>query len=413
MRACFRRLNGPEFCRLRSQLKNLREPSILRGLLISFVSVALATQTRLALEPLVGDEEVFTLFFAAIAFTAWFGGYWPAIVSVALSYVVADWLFLGLPNHLFDYGHWRPSDFIGSATLAFSGLAIAFTRRALATAKDRAEARQRELEKAEAELKELAGSLERRVEERTMDLTETINSLEGVCYHIAHDLRAPLRGMRGFADLLLANYSPNLNTAGKDYAKRISQAADRMDCLIRDILDYGRLGHVHFSSREVDLERLVDQALAELDTEIRSRNAQIDVQHPLPHVWADSSLLLQILHNLLGNALKFVPPHTTPRVLIGAAETETRTRLWIRDNGIGIAPEFHAKVFKIFERLPEGSDYPGTGIGLAIVAKAVEKMKGKVGVESTQQQGSCFWIELPIHPADALSSPPPRNPVNL
>jgi signal transduction histidine kinase len=413
MLAYFKRHCGRDSSQLWSRLHKFHAPSFLRGLLVSFVSVAVATQARLTLEPLVGDEEVFTLFFAAIAFTAWFGGYCPTILSVALSYLVADLLFLGRPNHLFDYPHWRPSDFIGSATLAFSGLAIAFTRRALASAKDRAESRQRELEKAQAELKVLADSLEKRVEERTIDLTETINSLEGVCYHIAHDLRAPLRGMKGFADLLLANYSPYLNTAGKDYAKRISQAADRMDRLIRDILDYGRLGHVQFSSHEVDLERLVDRALAELDTEIRSKNAQIDVQHPLPHVWADSTLLLQILHNLLGNALKFVPPHTTPRVLIGTAEKETCTRLWIRDNGIGIAPEFHAKVFNIFERLPEGNDYPGTGIGLAIVAKAVEKMKGKVGVESTPQQGSCFWLELPIHGVDTLSALPPRHPVSL
>ena len=144
----------------------------------------------------------------------------------------------------------------------------------------------------------------------------------------------------------------------------------------------------------------VDSVLTRLQEEIRTARAEIQVSPPLAAVWANPSLLEEILFNLLSNALKFVAPATAPRVEIHSEQVETNIRLWIGDKGIGIDPEHHEKIFEIFERLHKNDDYPGTGIGLAIVAKGIERMRGRAGVDSNLGEGSRFWLELPAAAAD-------------
>jgi len=276
------------------------------------------------------------------------------------------------------------------------------------------------LRESDERLRHYAAELEHRVAERTANLAQSIQSLEGVLYHVAHDLRAPLRGMASFTSILLEEYGAQLDERGRDYAHRIGSAASRMDTLVQDLLAYGRLAHTAIPVSAISLENEVHSVAQELSGEMAARGAEIQIVGPLPLVKANAAVLHQIISNLLSNALKFVRPDVQPRVRISAEETTSRVetpgtvaaatpsvdarlsspdrkfiRLWVEDNGIGIKPEYRDKIFRMFERLHAADSYPGTGIGLAIVLKAVERMGGRVGVEPSPAGGSRFWVELP------------------
>jgi signal transduction histidine kinase len=148
-------------------------------------------------------------------------------------------------------------------------------------------------------------------------------------------------------------------------------------------------------------------AVEQLDAEVRSRQARVVIEPPLPPVVGHEATLAQVIANLLANGMKFVPPERSPTIRVRAERRDGFVRCWIEDNGIGIAPEHHERVFRIFERLHRTEDYPGTGIGLAIVRKGVERMGGRVGLDSTVGAGSRFWVELPG--AEALDGLEPRD----
>jgi PAS domain S-box-containing protein len=225
-------------------------------------------------------------------------------------------------------------------------------------------------------------------------LADANNELEAFVYSVSHDLRAPLRAMEGFSQALLQDYAKELDPAGRDFARRIVAAARRMDKLIQDLLDYSHLGKSDMYMRSVYLDVTVREVQMRLEAEIREKKARITIEEQLPLVIAHNATLLRVLENLLSNAIKFVGPGTHPRVRIRAEERNGCVRLWVEDNGIGIAPEHHERIFRIFERLHGIEAYPGTGIGLAIVRRAVERMGGRVGLESAPGQGSKFWVEL-------------------
>jgi PAS domain S-box-containing protein len=254
---------------------------------------------------------------------------------------------------------------------------------------------ERALALAQEELRHYAGDLEERVQERTAKLRETIQSLDGFCYSIAHDLRAPLRALGGFSSELADGYSSVLDHTGREYLRRIQAAAARMDRLILDLLQFGRLNTADLPAKTVPLEHAVHQALLPLQDEIKTRHAKVRLKKPLLAVQANPVVVEQVLINLLGNALKFVPPKASPKVEVWTEAHDSLVRLCVQDNGIGIKPEYVNKLFQPFVRLANGAGFPGTGIGLAIVRKGVERMGGRVGVDSEPGQGSCFWIELP------------------
>ncbi|MSS72009.1 MAG: PAS domain-containing sensor histidine kinase [Candidatus Latescibacteria bacterium] len=226
-------------------------------------------------------------------------------------------------------------------------------------------------------------------------LKETNAELESFTYTISHDLRAPLRAMQGFADALQEDYADRLDPTGRDYTRRIAAAARRMDTLIQDLLSYSRLSRADLQLETVALASVTEEARAQLEADLRNRKAQVTVDEPLPAVKGHAATLVQIVANLMANAIKFVAPEVTPQVKIWAQEQKGWVRLCVKDNGIGIAPEHRERIFRVFERLHGADVYPGTGIGLAIVRKGMERMGGRAGVESEVGQGSQFWIELP------------------
>jgi len=243
-------------------------------------------------------------------------------------------------------------------------------------------------------LEQHASELEERVAERTTELGEANDELEAFAYSVAHDLRAPLRAMTGFSEALIEDYAAELGEEGADYAHRIADAASAMDHLIEDLLAYSRLARAEIYVEPVSLQQALDEALSQQQGAIDTSQAELTVDKAFPEVEGNYRTLVQVISNLISNALKFVAPGETPAVRISAESARGRVRLSVEDKGIGIDPEHAQRIFRVFERLHGGEVYPGTGIGLAIVRKGVERMNGQVGVEPQPGKGSRFWIEL-------------------
>lgn len=252
---------------------------------------------------------------------------------------------------------------------------------------------ERALQHAQAELKQHAQNLEREVRERTARLHEMVAELDSFSYSLSHDLRAPLRAIQGFSEIVLNDYSEKIPEA-VDYLRRIVKAAGRMDRLIQDVLAFSRVSRAEMNVRTVDLEKLV-ATIVQDRVELHPPRAEVVVQRPLLPVVGHEASLTQVIANLLDNAVKFVPPGVTPHVRVTTRTEGDRVRIAVTDNGIGIDPSLQPRLFKMFERLATDRPYEGTGVGLAIVRKAAERMNGRVGVESKPGEGSTFWIELP------------------
>ncbi|HET7226973.1 MAG TPA: PAS domain-containing protein [Candidatus Eisenbacteria bacterium] len=229
---------------------------------------------------------------------------------------------------------------------------------------------------------------------RTHELTQSHAQMADYAHTIAHDLRAPLRAMRGYIDVLFEEHVDQLGPRGVHYGTRIAQAAERMNALLEDLLAYNRAGQGPISSAAFALPGAVVSAVAQLESEIAGRQARVAVEVPEAHgVLGHEPTCVQAIANLIANGLKFVADGVRPEVRVWSELHGKRVRLWVSDNGIGIAPEHQDRVFRIFERIHPS--YPGTGVGLAMVQRSVERMGGRCGLESTPGEGSRFWIELP------------------
>lgn len=253
---------------------------------------------------------------------------------------------------------------------------------------------QDELRRARDELARLNGELETRVQSRTRELEHTNEQLNEFCYSVAHDLRAPLRAQLAFARLLEEEFGPALGEQGRDYARRIAEAASRQGLLVSDLLSHMSLGRAELPLEPVKIPDALDKVLADLSLEIKKQNAQLNVEALELPILANPSSLHLVLSNLLSNAIKFVRPNVAPVVRLWSEPRDGFVRLWVEDNGVGIEPQYQPKLFGVFQRLHPKLDYPGTGMGLAIVKRAIERMGGRAGAESEPDKGSRFWVDF-------------------
>jgi signal transduction histidine kinase len=250
-----------------------------------------------------------------------------------------------------------------------------------------------ERREAQANLREYAANLEKAVAERTAELRETVGELEAFSYSLSHDMRAPLRAIRNFTQIVLEDSGDAIGAAGTAYLGRVLSAGARLDRLIQDVLAFTRVSRKDIPPSRVETEKLVFEIIKDAP-ELQPPQAEVTVSSPLLPMLGHEASLTQCLSNLLGNAVKFVAPGVKPRVRIWTEARGDRVRLWVEDNGIGISRESQPKLFQIFKRLNSPTEYEGTGMGLAIVRRAVGRMGGEVGIESEPGSGSRFWLEL-------------------
>lgn len=248
---------------------------------------------------------------------------------------------------------------------------------------------------AQQALERLNAELEARVAERTARLDETNQQLQAFAYSVSHDLKAPLRGIDGYSRLLLEDYRDQLPEEGQGFLANIRAASERMNQLIDDLLAYSRLERRELNPARVPLASIIERVLAERRIEIDSRGVRVRAQVDGLSVQADADALAQSLRNLVDNAIKFSANAHPPWVELGARAEGGRVILSVADNGCGFDMKYHDRIFNIFQRLHRLEDYPGTGVGLAIVRKAMERMGGRVWAESQPGAGATFYLELP------------------
>ncbi|MEW5870028.1 MAG: PAS domain S-box protein [Chloroflexota bacterium] len=247
----------------------------------------------------------------------------------------------------------------------------------------------------EEEIRLLNTELEKRVVERTQQLLDANKELESFSYSVSHDLRAPLRAINGFSSIIDRRHRDCLNEEGRHYLDNILQASERMGLLIDDLLNYSRLGRSGVRCEPVALDDLFARVVSELRERCQASYGEMKIAAGLPVVKGDATLLNQVFMNLLDNALKYQRPNVPPIIDVAWQGAADHVIVQIGDNGIGIPAEYHEKIFNIFQRLHSEDEYPGTGIGLATVKKAVSLLGGEVWLTSQVGQGSAFFVKLP------------------
>lgn len=397
------------------------------GLAVVFVAAALSI--RFALSSLIGDASPFMVLAPAALLAAHFGGLGPGLLATGAGIALGDYYFT---PPLYSWGPYGPAEITLIITYTIATLVgvILFhrlqkskivqesaARRAELAAHEaniRGQALEREisqrlmaeqdLRQAKDKLAEHAGQLEYRVQARTAHLHQALSSFQSVLYHIAHDLRGPLRIMQAFSEMLVSNYGGRLDSTGQDYARRVSNAASRLDQLLHSLLEYGHVCQLEIIPSTIHLDHALKTVISQFSGRMEISHARVDIASPLPEVYGDSRLLHVVLTQIISNALKFVPPGRDPRIRIWAealsSPNSSSVRVHVQDNGIGIDPAHQERVFGIFQRLHQDNSNQSTGMGLAIAQKAIERMDGFIGVTSTPQQGSTFWVELPVPPSD-------------
>lgn len=256
---------------------------------------------------------------------------------------------------------------------------------------------------AEAEIRQLNEELESRVEARTAELTAANRELEAFSYTVSHDLRAPLRSIEGFSQIVLEDYGDRIPAEARAYLARVCVSTKNMGQLIDDLLEFSRLGRKALTTQPVELRDIAERCIAELREAYPDRSIDV-VLGDLPPWQCDPALMRQVFANLLSNAVKFARNGVDPHVSVGTLTQGNETVLYVRDTGSGFDMRYASKIFGVFERLHRAEDYEGTGVGLAIVKRIIERHGGRVWAESQPGQGATFYFTLPA-PGAALQAP--------
>jgi PAS domain S-box-containing protein len=244
--------------------------------------------------------------------------------------------------------------------------------------------------KSDAKISELNLALRNQVDQ----LAASNRELEAFSYSVSHDLRAPLRHIIGFVDLLKTRAADTLDEKNRHYMEVISEAAKKMGILIDDLLAFSRMGRTELMKKRVELAPLVKGIVNDLAEEARGREIDWAIA-PLPDVTGDAAMLRQVMFNLIANAVKFTRPRSRARIEVGAVDLIDETQVYVKDNGVGFDASYLNKLFGLFQRLHRSEEFEGTGVGLALVQRIVLRHGGRVWAEGKPDGGASFWFSLP------------------
>jgi signal transduction histidine kinase len=346
---------------------------------LAALCVGVALGAALLLEDFHFRDAAVPLLLFASAIAAWYAGPGPAVLAVVLSMTGFDYFFVE-PVH---------SLYVDSADLPYFAVFVAFTSLMswFATIRRRVEVNLRQTQE---KLQELNQELAK----RSLALEASNKELEAFAYSISHDLRAPLRHMAGFAELLKKSAAGSLNEKGTRYVTMILEAANRMGTLIDDLLAFSRISRAEAHNSAVSLEQLVQEAVAEIGQDVSNREIVWKID-PLPQWYGDRSMLRLALVNLISNAVKFTRTRTQAEIEIGCTEEKSdHVVLFVRDNGVGFDMKYSNKLFGVFQRLHAQEAFEGTGIGLATVQRIVHRHGGRVWAEGMVDGGATFYFSL-------------------
>ncbi|HEY1943725.1 MAG TPA: ATP-binding protein [Roseiarcus sp.] len=387
------------------EFQRIRSPIL--GYALSVVSVAIALGLGLASQYYQLHDVALPLFTVAIACTAWYAGTWPSVLAVLLSSVCFDYFFTE-PLHSFDISvEELPYYFI---FVAWAGIVASFNavrRRiedSLRQARDNLQAEVQRRRLREDEIRKLNQELGRRAAE----LEASNKELESFAYSVSHDLRAPLRHMVGYSELLQRQASSSLDEKSQRFLRTILDSAKRMGNLIDDLLAFSRIGRVETKKSDVDLAQLVKEVVAEIGQDTKGRDVAWKIG-ALPVCHGDRSMLRLVVVNLVSNAVKFTRMRTPAVIEIGYVErNKSEVEVFVRDNGAGFDMQYANKLFGVFQRLHLPEQFEGTGIGLATVWRIIHRHGGEVRGEGVVDKGATFTFSLPKaqHTAERTANAP-------
>ena len=350
-------------------------------------SVAAATALGFLADRCNLHESVFTIYLLAVALTSWYAGTWPAVLAFAVGELAFDYFFT---PPLYSLRVTREDIAYFPVFAAFSGLLIWF-----GVVRRRAEAglrQSRDLLEAEVEQRR---ALNVELEKRSDELQGTNKELEAFAYSVSHDLRAPVRHIAGFTELLQKHAHPVLDDKGRHHISMILESANRMGNLVDDLLAFSRIGRAETQRTTIKLEPLVREVLGEIAPDTRGRNINWRIG-TLPICYGDPSLLRLVFSNLVSNAVKFTRTRPQGEIEIGSLNhTPDEAVVFVKDNGVGFDMKYKDKLFGVFQRLHSQEAFEGTGIGLATVQRIVHRHGGRVWAEASVDNGATFFVELP------------------
>ena len=374
------------------EFQRIHSPILRYG--FSVVSVAVALGVAFALQHYQFREVELPVLTIAIAFTTWYAGVGPSVLAVLLSSASFDYLFIE-PLYSFDISVRDLPYFL--IFLAWAAIVASFSavrRRIednLRQTRDHLQAEVEQRRQREDEIRKLNRELGR----RAVELEASNKELESCAYSVSHDLRAPLRHMVGYSELLQRQAASLLDEKSQRFIKTILDSAKRMGSLIDDLLAFSRIGRAETRKTKVDLDQLVKEVVAEIRQDTKDRDIAWKIG-PLPVCYGDRSMLRLVVVNLVSNAVKFTRMRGPAEVEIGCVDrNEKEVEVFVRDNGAGFDMQYVNKLFGVFQRLHLPEQFEGTGIGLATVQRVIHRHGGKVRAEGAVDQGATFSFSLP------------------